>query len=276
MLDSDSGSISSNGYLSPGYTGKEVAALLNSFHSHSLSEIGDKELMSRFDTKYLVPLHCLPQFLRHIRGEYSVLSIDQQCVFDYETEYFDTSGFSHYRQHHNGASPRLKVRCRTYVNSGKSFLELKRKDNKGRTEKSRVDIADKALLSPTWLSDRLHAISQGDSQHEALLPRVLIKYKRVALMSRKFNERVTIDFMLSAQRADGTAGMALEQMAVVEVKQGRVNRQSPAVSTLTQLRIRSTAFSKYCIACAVLYPDQIKSNRFKKTLLHLQPYLTLH
>lgn len=45
-----------------------------------------------------------------------------------------------FRQHETGRKPRQKVRVRTYLNSNTTFLEIKKKDNHGKTAKSRVEV----------------------------------------------------------------------------------------------------------------------------------------
>src|SRR5262245_28297381 len=90
---------------------QQLGSFLRSFATHGLREVGEQSLMSRFDTKYLLPLHHLEEFLRRIRGDYSLLEIEGKVVHGYQTEYFDTPSFAHYFSHHNNRSPRRKVRC---------------------------------------------------------------------------------------------------------------------------------------------------------------------
>ena len=45
-----------------------------------------------------------------------------------------------YLAHQNGRVIREKIRVRTYVSSGLTFLEVKNKNNKGRTDKKRIRV----------------------------------------------------------------------------------------------------------------------------------------
>ena len=250
-----------------------VRGLLRHFSTHSLRDVGEQSLMNRYDTKYLLPLKHLDEFLQRICHDYSVLEIDGRLVHGYQTEYFDTPDFSHYLAHHNNRSPRSKVRRRTYVDSGRRYLELKLKNNKGKTEKQRVPLVVGASEQDVGIL--LHA-APFISLHsgESLQPRLTIDYSRIALWSRQHGERVSIDIGLHATRADDAAnGFNLDELVIVEVKQGAINRASPARAALRHFMVRPLSFSKYCIACALLYTQQLKINRFRKLLLKLRPYL---
>ena len=59
------------------------------------------------------------------------------------TLYFDTPDRQMYAEHQRGRKNRQKIRVRRYESSGVSFLEVKRKNNKGRTDKKRMEIADR-------------------------------------------------------------------------------------------------------------------------------------
>ena len=114
----------------------QYEAGVEKFEEHSLDQASKLSLMSRFDTKYLLPLHLLPLLLQKMEQEYTVLQVNSKKVHEYETQYFDTPSFRFYLQHHNKKLNRPKVRLRNYAQSNAAFLEVKYKNNKKRTEKS--------------------------------------------------------------------------------------------------------------------------------------------
>ena len=68
----------------------------------------------------------------------SILQIDGKRKHDYKSLYFDTEDRKFYNDHHNQRVNRYKVRYREYVDSGLVFLEIKCKNNKGKTIKKRL------------------------------------------------------------------------------------------------------------------------------------------
>ena len=64
---------------------------------------------------------------------------------DERLENFDTDDFAMYRIHQSGHTGRQKMRFRTYVSSDLQFLEVKTKNNHGRTKKKRIKVFDMDL-----------------------------------------------------------------------------------------------------------------------------------
>ena len=252
---------------------RDMEDLLKGFKAHDLEGVGKLALLDRFDTKYLVPCELLPWIMAVLQADYTVLEIDGNRLMQYETVYFDTSEFRYYRQHHSRKKTRAKVRCRTYVDSGNSFLEIKRKNNKDMTEKTRI---------PATSNDPLQdALSLGFLQKELddnamvdLKDRLMVGYRRVSLQSLMYNERVSIDLGLEAVRVDGESRFKLHNLAVVELKQARINRNSQVYKTMRALGLRQVSISKYCIACALLYSSELKFNSFKEIIGRLKPFMS--
>ena len=100
----------------------------------TLEEMSGIRLMNRTDQKYLTNVPTLKRLLELTRGSYYAQEIDGQRVSPYATTYWDdlqTLGM--FRQHETGRAPRQKVRVRTYLSSDVTFLEIKKKDNHGKT-----------------------------------------------------------------------------------------------------------------------------------------------
>ena len=107
----------------------------------TLKEMSGIRLMNRTDQKYLTNVPTLKRLLELTRGSYYAQEIDGQRVSPYATTYWDdlqTLGM--FRQHEKGRAPRQKVRVRTYLSSDVTFLEVKKKDNHGKTSKNRVRV----------------------------------------------------------------------------------------------------------------------------------------
>ena len=119
-------------------------ALISKFQPISLSEMGGIKLMNRTDTKFVTSIDKLMQLLQMAGDEYRVQEIDGKRNMSYATIYYDSKDYAFYNAHHDGHAGRQKVRVRSYVDSHLSFLEIKTKDNHGKTYKSRIS-ADDAL-----------------------------------------------------------------------------------------------------------------------------------
>lgn len=104
-----------------------------------LEQMDEVKLMNRVDTKFCLPAHLLPQLLENIQDYYYTLNIDGKYALPYATKYFDTPENTLYATHHRGKKNRFKIRRRQYLISNLTFLEIKQKNNKGRTTKKRME-----------------------------------------------------------------------------------------------------------------------------------------
>lgn len=105
----------------------------------TLDQMKGIRLMNRIDTKYVLPQRLLAPLLEQAAlNGYRIQQIDGARACRYDTLYYDTPSREMYRLHHDRRLVRQKIRTRTYVESGSTFLEIKNKTNKGRTRKKRV------------------------------------------------------------------------------------------------------------------------------------------
>ena len=95
-------------------------------------------LMDRTDTKFSFHSSQLFSILDDIKFDYTALEISGKRFAEYHTLYYDTKKLDLYMHHQNGGLNRYKVRHRTYVDSQLGFLEVKFKNNKERTKKTRI------------------------------------------------------------------------------------------------------------------------------------------
>ncbi len=234
------------------------------FQCINLDDIQQVALMNRVDTKYTIPSNQLQHLLSQVQDEYQSLEIGGVIWQRYQTLYFDTPEFRFYHQHHNGVFPRYKVRLRQYVDSNSCFLEIKRKSNKGRTEKRRLPISDiHTALTP---DSRDFLKLQIPDLNSGLSPALWVSFSRLTLINKEASERITIDLDLRFKRGEDT--FQLPEFAVIEVKRDGKNHTSPLTKAIQQLRVPSKRMSKYCFGVMNLVPD-VKHNLFKERFNHL-------
>ena len=237
---------------------------LSRFSSLSLDELGDASLLDRQETKYTFRKDKLLSLLIGLESQYFILEIQGRRTFDYRSVYFDTPDRLFFRQHQTGALPRWKIRQRTYLNSGLSFLEIKSRDNRRITHKSRRPIPNPEIRFSKDDFSFIRTYFPG--QVSKLIPTLETRYTRITLIHKNRQERITIDSQL--RFSTGSNIQALPNLAVAEVKQNRLNPRSLFISQLKRSSIRPGSFSKYCIGSVLLHPE-IKHNRFKPVLHHI-------
>lgn len=242
------------------------------FNSISLDEMDEVKLLNRYDSKYWFEAHYLPEILKTIKEDYYILEIDSARIQAYNTIYFDTPGNHFYIAHHNGKSNRLKIRKRKYVMSGISFLEIKEKNNKGKTNKIRMPINNfKTVLSET---EKKFIRRYTLLNPEELDVKFGNSFRRITLINKNFNERCTIDINLRFH-SFGFEKSDVTNLAIIELKQGHRNMKSKIVETLKHHKIYEQSFSKYCMGRA-LNELGLKKNRFKANILKIERQFTLH
>ena len=108
----------------------DIQTALSAFLPVSLEEMSGIRLMNRTDTKFVTSLDKLSLILQFAVTDYRVQEVEGTRNIAYRTVYLDTSGRDMYMAHQNGHRVREKIRVRTYVSSGLTFLEVK---NNGQT-----------------------------------------------------------------------------------------------------------------------------------------------
>lgn len=233
------------------------------FESITFEDIKEAKLMRRVDTKYVFGIDLLPQLLSQIKQDYYVVGSKDNLLHDYETLYYDTSRYSLYTDHHNGARSRYKIRFRKYVNSNQAFFEIKQKNNKNETIKSRIKHkGDTSKLNETCLN---LVSKQIPALKSSLSPSLSNSFKRITLVNKYMPERVTIDFNIGLHNTRMKRKKQLEHICVLELKRDLGTKSHSFVDTLNAHRIKPMGFSKYCIGL-VMTDAPIKQNLFKPRL----------
>ena len=236
---------------------------LEAFAPISLEEMDAVRLMNRIDTKYLTDDRTLLGVLRDAAAAgYRVLVADGARISPYDSVYFDTEGLRMFSDHHNKRLRRQKVRTRAYVNSGDAFLEIKRKNNKGRTKKKRTGIPIQEL--PDFRADAAacrYLADWSDFRAEELRPTLETVFRRITLVNPDLTERITIDTDMVFKNIRTGLNTTLRDAVIIELKQdGRSASEMKRI--LLRHRVKPARISKYCIAVTLTDPSA-RSNRFK-------------
>ncbi|BDV31224.1 polyphosphate polymerase domain-containing protein [Microbacterium terricola] len=234
-----------------------TAAALLRFEPLSLDElVSEAALLTRVDRKYVVPRGDLAAILGAIDEPARVLEIDGAREFGYASVYFDTPDLLSYRMAAQPRRRRFKLRTRSYLDVGTSFLEIKTRGARGTTVKERSaydpDRADvltnDALVEVAGAFD---AIGVPAERADDLLPTLTTRYRRATLLAADGAARATIDTDLQWIAPDGSA-FELPDIAIVETK-------SPAAASridrlLWRAGHRPSTVSKYATGLAAMHP----------------------
>jgi len=242
---------------------KAINNILSSFDPISLSQMDEVQLMNRTDTKFVFEYSLLEKVMEEIKAHYYVLDINGVRLNAYRSLYFDTEDFKFYYEHHNGKKNRNKVRYREYIDSGLCFLEVKKKNNKGKTIKQRIKVAEIPKNMTEEGNRFVHEIMGRD---DALVAKHWNMFSRITLVNKHIKERLTIDIDISF-KGEKTES-ALEKMVIAEVKQEKVNYASTFMRVIKKNGVRPFRISKYCMATASLFP-LLKKNNFKPKFLKI-------
>lgn len=247
---------------------RNIEKIIDQFSPISLKEMNSVALMKRTDTKFVIHKSQLVLILENLKKDYKVLEIKNDRIMTYSSLYFDTIENKFYNDHHNGKVNRTKIRQRKYVESDLCFLEIKQKNGKGETNKSRIQVDDFELDLTKTSKD---FISSTTAKKYNLKPSLWNGFNRITLVNLKDKERVTLDLNLSYSM--DKVEKNFENLVIVELKQARFNRKSEIVKTLKSLQQNPYSISKYCIGMVSLY-NELKYNIFKKKLIKINNIIT--
>jgi hypothetical protein len=235
------------------------------FPKISLEEMAQVKLMNRIDFKYLVHCDIIPLILMKIRCNYHIQEIDGRSLAEYGTTYLDTDDLQFFRMHMNCKLTRLKWRIRSYFGSYLSFLEIKKKTNKGRTQKKRVVYNPSQGYSEPITSDFIR--EESGMKSENLKPILQNCFNRITLVNKDKTERLTIDLNITYQNLLTGNSSDTGNLAVIEIKQDRTNN-SDIRNYLDELRIKKTGISKYCLGLVLTDPC-LKGNLYKRKIRYI-------
>lgn len=256
----------------------------------SLAELNEKAAMqTRIDRKYIVDAEYAAKVLATLPADAAVLEINGEREFAYDSVYFDTPDLESYRLGATGRRNRYKVRTRSYVDTGDTFLEVKTEGARSVTVKERIPYApaDRDRLNAegrAYVAESLSKLTDWDP--ETFEPVVSTGYRRTTVFLPASDEnlvdsRMTIDTQLvwtplSSHAASRTNGIDVgktylaQGMVIIETKSG--SAPSVADKHLWRAGIRPTKISKFATGMAALNPTLV-SNKWNRTIarnIHLK------
>ena len=223
------------------------------------------KLMNRIDTKYAVPLSVLPAILEAAKTDYFAQEIDSKRIANYDTMYYDTDSLDMYIRHHDRQLVRQKIRIRQYVDSDLTFLEIKRKNNKGRTKKKRISLPSPDVA--TFIA------AKSRYEWSELCPRLRTLFRRITLVNKAKTERLTIDMNLVWDNVVSGIRKTYDNLVIVELKRDG-NVPSKMTDIMLSQRIHPLKISKYCIGTALTTPG-LKRNRFKAKIRKIEKLVAI-
>ncbi len=242
---------------------KSIENAIFQFQKISLEEMDLVALQKRKDTKFVVNISHLPFILEELKNNYRVLEIGEKRLMSYSSLYLDTPDFIFYNDHHNGRINRTKIRQRKYVDSNLTFIEIKKKNGKGETDKYRKQIPDFETNLTQSTKDYIRKITARNLE---LQPSLWNDFQRITLVNLANKERVTIDINLTFSIDNKLKEYS--ELVVIELKQAKFDRTSEVVKILKNIHCNPYSISKYCVGATNLYQD-LKYNLIKKKLLKI-------
>lgn len=244
-----------------------IASWLSQLEPISLDEMSGIKLMNRTDTKFVTSKAKLAAMLELAQGKYFAQQIDGSRISNYRTVYWDTPWHRFFLEHHNGRAPRQKIRVRTYLDSDLTFLEVKTKNNHGRTKKKRITVPDhdRQLLVEAGGNDFISKLT--GATFDDIIQTVQNRFQRITLVNYGKTERLTIDFNVSFHNYETNTDAGTGDLVIIELKRDG-NVFSPILDILRQVRIKPSGFSKYCIG-SVMTNRELKTNLFKPKLVSI-------
>ena len=240
-----------------------LAAVLSRLGPVTLDEMESVKLMNRIDSKYLTDVRTLLRILDDAAAQgYRALCADETKLIAYDSVYFDTPDLKMYTDHRNRKLVRQKVRTRCYLGSGLTFLEIKRKNNHGRTKKKRIRIPSEELAD-FRSNQEAAAYLAGHSAYtvDRISPELHTCFSRITLVNPEMTERLTIDTNLHFENIRFGTKADLPDAVIIELKQDgrKASRMKPI---LRRHRVKPFRISKYCVAVTLTDPAA-RRGRFK-------------
>lgn len=240
---------------------------LNRFDTVSLDEAIARPLLSRIDTKIVVPVRVLPAILTSLPtngpSAYRVVDLADELAPAYTTRYFDTPDLSDYLDHHNGRRIRQKFRYRRYHSTNSVFFEVKQRSGANATSKTRIGVG--AIPAQLGHDEASLIAGLGLSSH-GYVPSLEVLYRRVTFVG--VNDRLTVDMGLQCRSPNGRSA-SFDRVAILEMKQEQRSSTSVLTRSLREHGLRPFSVSKYCMGIASCNTD-VKRNRFDSKIRLLQ------
>ena len=244
-------------------------SILADLNAIGLDELNKRAAMlTRVDRKYALDAATASAILSHLPEDVLVLNIDGQVSQGYASTYYDTPDMDSYLLTALKRRRRFKVRTRSYLSSGASFLEVKTRGPRGVTVKKRMAISWDEAGAPLagerrqWVAGKVEKTGYGHLV-PALEPVLAGSYERNTLLLPDGQGRATVDTKLTwrSLRTDGTE-VTRPDLVIIETKSGA----TPSVvdHLLWEGGVRPVKISKYGTAMAAMHA--LPANKWHRTL----------
>jgi hypothetical protein len=239
------------------------AERLSDMGTISLDELVERaELLTRVDRKYVIPVPEADALLECLQGSARVLEIAGRREFGYRSTYFDTPERASFLTSGRSRRRRWKVRTRTYLDSGSSWLEVKTRMTRDQTLKRRIEYVeaeDAGSLTDHGTAFVTEALDAGIAT--ALEPVLVTGYRRTTLYLPASRSRVTVDVGLGWASLTRPGDLERPSMAILETKTG--STPSEVDRLMWSRGHRPARISKYGVGMAALNPElpRLKWNR---------------
>ena len=225
--------------------------------SISLEAMNEKAAMqTRVDRKYIVDAETAAKVLSTLDADASVMEIDGQRDFAYDSVYFDTPQMQSYHSAAYSRDDTFKIRTRSYLDSELTFLEVKTDGEQDMTVKKRI---------PYTFENRDTLTAEGHEYITAALGDI-----RAGPVHKLEAVLTTVNYRNFHGNLVGTT-YGLPNAVIIETKSGV--EPSVADQHLWDAGITPAKISKFATGMAALNP-QLASNKWEETLknwMHLEP-----
>lgn len=236
----------------------------------TLEEMDSIKLLNRVDSKFLTTEDVLERALGMAADEgYRALVIEGMKISPYDTLYYDTPELRMYTEHRRGKLTRKKVRVRTYVATDITFLEIKRKNNKGRTKKKRIQVPSSEMTDFRSDSEACGFLLEKSGYDAGeISPKLYTRFRRITLVNPEKTERLTIDMSLEFENFGNGRKVSISPAVIIELKQDGL-ADSRIRHILNELRVKPVRVSKYCIGTALTDPSALPG-RFMAKIRYIE------
>jgi hypothetical protein len=190
-------------------------------------------------------------------------------MFKYDNVYMDTKDYLFYNQHQNWVNPRTKVRTRLYKDSNLAFFEYKHKQD-WVTQKFRYSFpVEEHWIMTKWKKRFFEWVWQSLHNWEkapVLSPAIRTTYDRITLVSKNWEERLTIDFNIKTKnlRRKNWRVIDLKNLVIIESK--TLKKDAIAINIMKKHSLkRAKACSKYSLWVVYAWLAE-KYDHFKNTM----------
>lgn len=216
--------------------------------------VGHAALLTRVDRKYVLGAADARRLLEAVPDGTRVLEIDRRRELGYSSTYLDTPERTSYLDAGRSRRRRWKVRTRTYLDTGTSWLEVKTRVARDQSHKQRVEhppVSSSAHL--TFEGAGFVAAALDLSTAVALQPVLTTRYRRATLYLPGTGTRATVDVDLAWESVDDHRVLRRPGLVVIETKTGATPSEMDRL--LWSHGHRPVRMSKFGLGMAALHAD---------------------